>query len=86
MTSQSCRTDWGDFFFWLTIFLWGVGLPLFLIVSGCAKPKIDDILGKGVNCKANITMPEGWKYEEVEVKVKIFDCTEATHDGTATGN
>lgn len=48
-----------------------------LIVTACGKPQVSDLIGHGLNCRANISMPENWQREDIEVKVKIFDCTEA---------
>lgn len=63
--------------FCVLIVLW---IILVISINACAKPKVSDLVGKGINCKANIEMPEGWAYEAVEVKVKIYDCTEAKRD------
>lgn len=62
---------------------------LAVLVVGCGLvPSIEDILKRGVNCKAEIQTPEMREGpfttaklrrggETVEVRVKIFDCTEA---------
>lgn len=58
-------------------------LQLFLFVSllavlyGCGKPTAAEFIGEGVNCKAQITMPETKTYyagDVVDVRVRIYDC------------
>ena len=53
-----------------------------VVVQGCGVPKISDIVNSdGINCKADIVMPEGARGgETVQVKVRIYDCQEPTKE------
>ena len=60
-----------------------------IVVARCAPPKVSEMLGDGINCKAEITMPEAPRAGDppVEVKVRIFDCSEVeSREGFEVGN
>lgn len=51
---------------------------IFMVMAlfGCA-PSIKSITAKGINCKAQITMPNRLPGETVTVKVKIYECEDS---------
>lgn len=52
---------------------------LFFLFS-CGAPALEDLLNKGVNCQAEITLPEDAYSrlgEKMEVSVKIYSCVKA---------
>lgn len=57
-----------------------VGVAIVLVVFGCA-PSVEDFLGPGLDCKADITMPEERPTARpgttVSVDVKIHGCKSA---------